>query len=172
MKIKYNLTEEDYLSFSLYHAKHSEATRKSLRTQLLIFPMLFLIIAFLYTWIFKQPVLWPLIIFAVLSLLWIVLYPKYFYNFVRRYAKNMLQEAGNNGLLGDHVMTFSEKGIVDSTSSGKTNRDWADIINLKENDDYLYIYSSKTTAYIVPKRALTSVEKTRDYIQTHLIETE
>ena len=57
MKIKYNLTEEDYLSFSLYHAKHSEATRKSLRTQLLIFPMLFLIIAFLYTWIFKQPVL-------------------------------------------------------------------------------------------------------------------
>ncbi len=80
----------------------------------------------------------------------------------------MLDEAGDVGLLGDHQMNFSEKGIVDSTSSGKTYMEWSTIKNLEENENYFYVYSSPTTAYILPKRAVTSVEKTRDYIQSRI----
>nr|WP_281357900.1 YcxB family protein [Sporosarcina jiandibaonis] len=65
-------------------------------------------------------------------------------------------------------MNFSEKGIVDSTSSGKTYMEWSTIKNLEENENYFYVYSSPTTAYILPKRAVTSVEKTRDYIQSRI----
>lgn len=171
MKINYTLTEEDYLNFSLYHAKNSTATRNSLRKQRLIFPLLFLIVSYFFAWLFKQPFLGvPLVIFSIVSILWLIFYPKYFYNFVIRHARNMLNEAGDNGLLGEHQMTFSEKSIVDSTSKGKTKMEWTNIKKLEENDDYFYIYSSPVIAYILPKKAVSGIDETRNFINSHIKE--
>lgn len=164
MKINYELTEEDYLNFNLFHAKNSKATRKALNAQRFLSPLIFLTMAFIFSGVGNIPLLYPVIIFSLISILWIVFYPKYFYSHILRHTKKMLEEGKNDGLFGKGTMILSDEGIVDSTFNGETKVNWAGIKKIEEDNDYFFIYNSAVAAYILPKGMLTNVEEVRNYV--------
>ena len=169
LKIDYNLTEEDYLNFNLYHAKNSKTVAKSLLIQRFLSPIIFLIAAFIFSWIDDVSLVGSLITFSIIGILWIVYYPKYFYRLIIRNSKKMFKEGKNDGLLGEHCMMLSDEGIVDANPNGETKVKWAGIKRFEEDDKYLYIYNSAVSAYIIPKRALTNVVDVQSYVKAKLI---
>lgn len=80
----------------------------------------------------------------------------------------MINEGRNDGLIGQHNLILTEDGIVHSTSSGETKVSWSGIKNLKEDNDYLYIYNTSISAYILPKRDIKNVEQIRDYLKSRI----
>lgn len=168
MKINYELTEEDYLHFNLFHVKKSKVATKSLNIQRFLTPVFFIIVAFIFSLIGDMPFVFPLIIFGLISILWITFYPKYFYNLVMRHSKKMLKEGKNDGLLGEQQMTLSEEGIVYLTSIGESQVKWSGIKKVVEDSDFFYIYNSSVSAYILPKRALLNVEEAKGYFDSKL----
>lgn len=153
MEFKYNLSEEDYIHFNLFHLKNSKAASRSLTIQRWSGPILFIV---LYT-IGDQTSL-GLSLTILLSILWLFFYPKYFYNYTIRHVKKMIKEGKNANLLGEHKMTLTEEGIIDTTTNGETKVNWSGIETYKEDNDYFYLYNSSVSAYILPKRDIQNEE--------------
>lgn len=168
MEIKYNLTEEDYLKFNIFHIRHSDSAMKSLKMQRFATPIVYIIFAYIFSMIADIPFLYAFIPFFVIGMMWAIFYPKYFFNRIARHTKKMVNEGKNEGLLGKHTMTFSDEGIVDVASNGETKVHWSGINEFKEDDSNLYLYNSSVSAYIIPKREITDVEEVRSYLKTKL----
>ncbi|MFP7298762.1 YcxB family protein [Neobacillus niacini] len=168
MEIKYNLTEEDYLKFNMFHISHSESANKSLKTQRFATPFVYIIFAYIFANIADIPFLYSLIPFLIVGILWVIFYPKYFQSRILSQTKKMIREGKNEGLLGEHTMILSEEGIVDSNTKGETKVHWSGIIKLVEDESNLYVYNSSVSAYIIPKRELNDVEEVRNHIKSKL----
>ena len=170
MQINYHLTEEDYLHFNLFHIKNSNTGRKALMIQRVLSPVMFVVIAFLFSYITETPFLFMFIPMFILAILWLIFYPKYFYNTIIRQSKKMIKEGKNNGLLGEHTMMLTEDGLSDLNQKGETKVNWSGIEVFKEDNDYFYLYNSSVSSYILPKRALSDEQEFRKYVQSKLVE--
>ncbi|WP_273130862.1 YcxB family protein [Bacillus weihaiensis] len=168
MRITYHLTEEDYLHFNLFHLKNSKAGRHALAIQRYLTPIMFIAIAFLFSSINDIPILFMLIPFAIMAIIWFLFYPKYFYHTVKKNAKKMLKEGKNDGIVGKHEMTLSEEGISDHHSTGETKVNWSGIQEFKEDSDYIYLYNSSVSSYIIPKRDLEEQEEFKAFIDENM----
>jgi hypothetical protein len=168
MELKYNLTEEDYIKFNLFHINNSESANKSLKTQRFVTPFVYIIFAYVFANLADIPFLYALIPFLIVGLLWVIFYPKYFQTRILNQTKKMIREGKNEGLLGEHTMILSDDGIVDSNPNGETRVNWSGIIKFQEDEANLYVYNSSVSAYIIPKRDLTDVENVREYIKSKL----
>lgn len=169
MEITYNITEEDYLNFNMFHVENSKTIIKTLNIQRFSVPIFFLIFSYISSKIGDTPFIVSFIVFLILSILWIIFYPKYFYKHIIRNARKMLKEGKNAGLLGKHHMNMTEDGIEETTSNGGTKVNWSGIEQFKEDHYYLYLYNSSVSAYIIPKRDLNNVEEVRMYIKSKII---
>lgn len=168
MEIKYHLTEEDYLKFNMFHINTSESANKSLKTQRYAVPFVYIIFSYIFANLADIPFLYALIPFLIVGILWVIFYPKYFQSRILSQTKKMIREGKNEGLLGEHTMTLTDEGIVDTNPTGETKVNWSGIIKLKEDDSNLYVYNSSVSAYIIPKRELSDLEGVRKYINGQL----
>ncbi|MCM3693607.1 YcxB family protein [Neobacillus niacini] len=168
MEINYRLTEEDYLKFNMFHINNSDSANKSLKTQRFATPFVYIIFAYIFANIADIPFLYALIPFLIVGILWVIFYPKYFQTRILSQTKKMIREGKNEGLLGEHTMTLSEDGIVDSNPKGETKVNWSGIIKLTEDDSNLYLYNSSVSAYIIPKREVNDLEGLRNFMKTKL----
>ncbi|MFZ0443610.1 MAG: YcxB family protein [Bacillus sp. (in: firmicutes)] len=168
MEIDYQLTEDDYLNFNMFHVKNSKAIRRTLNMQRFLTPIIFIIASFVLPKIGSISFLGVFITFLVVSILWIIFYPRYFYSYVIRNTKKMIKEGKNDDLLGKHHMILSEEGIIDSTSNGETKVTWSGIQTVSEDKHNIYLYNSSVSAYILPKRELADVEQIKTYFKSKL----
>ncbi|WML55923.1 YcxB family protein [Neobacillus sp. PS2-9] len=165
MEITYNLTEEDFLHFNMFHLKHSKSAIQSLNVQRFLTPVFFILMAFLLSEFGNIPFLELFIVFLITSILWIIFYPWYFYNTVTRRMKKMFKEGKNVGLLGEHVLTLNEEGLVESSANGQIKVNWSGITDYKEDEQYFYLYNSSVSAYIIPKRDLNNSEEVENFLK-------
>lgn len=167
MEINYRLTEEDYLIFNIFHIKNSKIAMRALNIQRFLTPIIFLILSYVFSKVGDTPFLVLFITFLIISILWVIFYPKYFFSRITRHAKKMILEGKNDGLLGEHHLIMTEDGISDSTANGETKVTWSGIKNFKEDKYNLYLYNSSISAYILPKRNLNNVEEIRNFIKKY-----
>ena len=165
MEITYNLTEEDFLHFNMFHLKHSKSAIQSLNVQRFLTPVFFILMAFLLSKFGNIPFLELFIVFSITSILWIIFYPWYFYNTVTRRMKKMFKEGKNVGLLGEHVLSLNEEGLVESSANGQIKVNWSGITDFKEDEQYFYLYNSSVSAYIIPKRDLINSEEVENFLK-------
>lgn len=169
MEIKYVLTEEDYVHFNMYHIKNSEAAMKMLNLQRYLTPIFFIIVSILLSQVSEIPLPISLSVFLVIGILWYIYYPKYYERFLVKQVKKMFSEGKNDGLLGEHILTLSEEGLVETTSNGETRASWTSIKNFKEDKDYYFLYNSSISAYIIPKRGIEQLDDVSNTIRANLV---
>lgn len=164
MEINYTLTEDDYIHFNLFHTTHSKTVKKSLLIQRLLGPIIFIAFSYLFSKLAHLPLMGLLITFSLVSILWIIFYPNYFYKLIAKNVKKAIREGDNDGLLGKRQMSFSDNGLTDYTHSGKTEISWQGVKEFKEDDDYFFLYNSAVSAYIIPKRELVHSDEVRAFL--------
>ncbi|KUP04350.1 hypothetical protein Q73_15875 [Bacillus coahuilensis m2-6] len=168
MELTYTLTEEDYLRFNVFHIKNSATGKKALNIQRYVTPVFFVVIAYVFSIILHKPFLEVFLPFFIVGALWVLFYPKYFYNHITRTVKKAFREGNNEGLLGQHRLTIDDEGFVDETANGLTRLAWAGVVEVKEDEHSLYIYNSAVSAYILPKQEIDKVEGFRKYLNVKL----
>ena len=89
MGINYNLTEEDYLNFNMFHVKNSKAVKRTLNMQRFITPIIFIVLSYVLSKVGNMSFFELFIAFLIVSILWIIFYPKIFL-FIRypKYEEN------------------------------------------------------------------------------------
>lgn len=136
MELKYELKKDDYLAFNLHYVKHSKTIKQSLFMQRFLTPIIFLILPFVLFWITGEFMIGLFITFALISVIWIVFYPKYFYSQIKRNVKKMLNEGSNDNLLGQHVFISKEDGFIEKNRAEERKVSWSSIERVEENQDY------------------------------------
>lgn len=110
--------------------------------------------------------------FLLISILWVIFYPKYFYRSIIRNKKKLVKEGENEDILGEYRLALSETGIAERTSKKETQVTWLGIHIWKEVQQAIYLYNSSVSAYILPKRDLQNVEGAKMFIQAQIKEAE
>lgn len=87
MEIKYNLTEDDYINFNMFHIKNSKSAMRSLKGQRFAVPIIYIILPFVFPNALDSTFIFTLVAFLIVSILWVIFYPKYFYKSVNRRLK-------------------------------------------------------------------------------------
>jgi hypothetical protein len=98
-----------------------------------------------------------------LSVLWVLLYPKYFFSYAARKAKKELKK--NPYIVGDYEYTLSKDTFTGKTEIGKETIKWSDIQAFEEDAKCFYLFKTAYAAYIIPKRDVADTEKVRDFIE-------
>ena len=165
MTLKYTLTSEDYIAFNLYHSQHSQSLRKMIAVQRILPALVFIVFGlFLASW-FQMPFLFALSIYSILALIWILYYPHYFKRTLRKRVSKMLNEKDNRTLLGDYVMILGPEGFESKSNSQETKIEWSGIQSLEVTKDYIFLYNSSISAFILPSSAFHSEEERETFIK-------
>ena len=89
MEINYNLTEEDYLNFNMFHVKNSKTVKRALNMQRFITPIIFIVLSYVLSKVGNMSFFELFIAFLIVSILWIISLSKIFL-FIRypKYEEN------------------------------------------------------------------------------------
>lgn len=164
MKIDFKLTKEDYIEFNTYHMEHSKVVKKSMFLQRYVVSLVYLIAPFVFSRISDIPFLYWMIPFAIIYILWIVLYPKRIRRLTGKRIKKMLEEGDNSEFLGDQSIILTEEGIEKKSPTSERKNGWASVQRIEETKRLLMIYVSAVSAYLVPLNAFGSEEEKNLFI--------
>jgi hypothetical protein len=169
MQIEYENTMEDVVAFNMFHYDHSPVHRRNRLIQQFLFPLLTsspVAILSLFSgenWAYVLP-MW--ILWAVVSLGWVLLYPPYLRWIVKRRIPAAYREGSNRNTIGKHVMVLTPEELIDSTDVNRTAYKWIGVNKIVTDDRYIYLYVASLSAFIVPKRAFPDETSVRDFMET------
>ena len=165
MEIEFELLEEDYVNFNIEHANSSVSVKRSLILQRTLGPFVFLI-ATLALVKFSEISMWYWItVFSIMSVIWLVFYPNYFNWEMGRNIKKMLKEGNNKNLLQKRKLFLTDEAIIETSTASETKTPWCDVNKVEETGEYIYIYNSSISAYIIPKRVLGNQNKINTFLE-------
>lgn len=165
MNFTYHLSEESYVQFNMHHIENSKTVQTSLNLQRFGIPFLYMIVAFILSYVSELSLAYLLTVFSILGVIWIIFYPRYFYRSVKKRTVKFIREGNNEGILGKHEMTLTEEGILDVAENRQTSCSWEGIQRVTEDDYNLYIYNTSMSAYILPKRELSQWNEIKGFVQ-------
>lgn len=168
MEIRYNLDEEDYLAFNSFHVRSSKMIIKALRVQQFLGPVIFFLVPVVFAGLGDESFPALMFIFLLASVLWVWLYPKFFWRSVMSRTKKALKEGKNEGVYGPHSMWLTEEGVREVNTKGESSVIWSGIEQLKEDKANFYLYTSAFGAYILPKNQLADEAAVRQSISVHM----
>ncbi|PGL67880.1 YcxB family protein [Bacillus sp. AFS055030] len=171
MKFNYEINLDDYIEFNLHHLKHSKSVQKSLRKQRITVSLIYLVIPFIISYFFNQPLFGYLLAFSSASILWFCYFPKYFYRSTKNKLVKHINKKNDEALLGEHLLKVDENGIKEITQSSVHEIKWDHIVEIKGTKDYFYIYITNMKAIIVPLEAIKEdMDKLLQYYRKNNIE--
>lgn len=142
---------QDWIEFSKHYILHSKQFKRDrffITASVPISWFLFLLFLYFYYGLFKVSVL---IIFLIISILWIIIYPKRFYKVCLKKTKKILQEGNNSALLGEHNIEFFDDYFFIKQPGAESKIEWSMINKIEENEKYIFIYVSSLSAAVIPK---------------------
>jgi hypothetical protein len=165
LKIQYDLTEEDFVTFSLFHYKHSPTAKRSWLLLRVMVPVIWILIGFFEN---SRPQrhagISPLPFFISLSVLYILLIPAYSRYRTRRVILRLLSEGKNKGLAGMHTLTIGPEDIAAVSDNVDARLNWGGVEKLESDKEHFYIYLSAVSALIIPKRAFADENEFQKFI--------
>lgn len=151
----FDLNEDDYVEFNLYHADNSPKFKRNLFIQRFLVSAIFLLVPIFMKLFFGRPFSTTLPMFGIIWLIWVIFFNKGFKRTLKsRILKNIraAEEKGQT-ITGEYTLQETSDGLILKNKSGEVKIKWKAIGILGEDEERLYLYISTEMAYIVPKRA-------------------
>ena len=165
MQVSYVLRIDDAVEFNRYHMKHSHQWRTVRITRRVLYSVLIglnllLLLAAVAQGKWSDLPLEP-IIFTIFLIALMMLYPRLLLWCGRR----NLPRGERAELLSMQKMTLTPTALVYESEFTNTSYQWSVIDHIDMTPDYLFIYYSLNTGYIVPRRAFSSEAAFRDFAE-------
>lgn len=158
VKLKYNLTEEDYINFNIAHMKNSKSLKRTMMINRFLTPLIFLVMPFVLDDISNISFWYWAVIFVLTYILWVVLYEKNVYKINIKRIRKMLEEKRNESLIGERILEIDGENIRIINDRVENIIYIKSIKNIIENDEYIFIYINSISAIIIPIKVFKSIE--------------
>ncbi len=155
MELKYEVTEEDYIKFNIYHANNSKSHKKQYNIMKYLLSIICgMAIFFIGPSLYNQPKLYWGIIAILFIGGWIIGFPKTYERIIKKSVKEMLKDGDNSAMICQNTMIIEGNDIkvINEHSTEITSKEG--IKTVKVYEDMILIYLSGFTAHIIPTRYL------------------
>ena len=156
MEIEYDLTHDDLFAFQWRAAFDSPRGRRMRRWTYLAWPFAIVLFAII-------PAIGPhglalsrvSVTFIVVAFVIAVIFQWLFETSIMRLLiRRMLRdEKPERGHIGRHHLILSEDGVLERTAVNESRTSWAGVDRVEQNADYIFVYTTPSSAHVVPKRA-------------------
>lgn len=75
----------------------------------------------------------------------------------------MFMPSGKPGVLGEHLIEISEKGVYESTSVNEGLHFWQGVHSIRQDNRYIFIFIATTMAHSIPKRSFSSPREADEF---------
>ena len=165
-QLNINLSEDDYLDFNKFHSFESMHGKKLINKTRIFFVLAMIILAAIFLLIMGLTTF--SITYAVLLLLFTLLYMVFFKKILTRNVKTQIKRLKKVGKLPfDPVSTleFYEDKMVESTALQRTEQSYSIIERIcVVKDQYIFLYKSSVSAYILPVLQIKEQVSQEDFI--------
>ena len=166
MNIGVKLTQEDYIAFNIYHAFHSKLGKRSVLHGRLMMAYGAAAMELIELIRYGEVFYFRLILLAAASVVWYFVWP----GCVRRSVRRQVQRLAKQGKLPypeESELDFGEDEIVETTPTSVQKTAYADVMDLRESADHIFVYVGAIQAIILPKHC---VEGREDELKALLME--
>jgi len=150
-KTEFTFEMDDWMAFQKHFMSNSKQFKNARIVGTYMIPLLFGIILTFQS--LSRPGFLPfgLAVYTVLSILWIISYPKRYEKKVLAKTQKVLEEGDNNSFLGSQKIEFNEQCIIHHTKYSEHKIHWEGILKMQETDEYFFFYDTSVSAIIIPK---------------------
>lgn len=170
MKFIFELTEQDYLDFNMFTVKNY----KFYKTKIKLFRVIFTIVPIgtgLVCWLFDgikrsraDFMVGLFVAMTLLSILFWLVFPKFFDILMLRNAKKILFKEGKNNILGERTLFFEEDKIQTLTEYEESSIHYGAITQIKQSEKAIYLYTAPAMAMILPIRVFADEVEKQEFI--------
>jgi hypothetical protein len=151
VEIEFELTLDDRLRFSEYHAEHSPSIRRSRFMYTGFSVVVFLVVgAWMYSELHSASVL---VIFGMLALGSIWFCPWNWNRIMREKTRRLYMEGTREAVPQHYRIRMDADGLHISTDKGDSVIKWSAIERIVTSDAGLYLYTGAVDAISIPRRA-------------------
>lgn len=155
---KYNIEHNDFIDFQLHYLKTNKELQSSLKKNLVIIMIVYVIVLvgmFVY---FKSSLFMLLIVallIALVSILQIISYKKRVQKNIIKKVLSYIKTGKLDDIFGEKILSVYDEKIVFNETKGIKNFNKSDIKKIEQSKLCIFIYTDEMSAIIVPKKNLT-----------------
>jgi len=155
MQVQFNFKLNDWMAFQEFHLSESKQFKKTKLITTLTVPIVYGL--FILNDAMKGELeLIPTTIFTLISLLWMIYYPKRLTVRTLKKVKKILEDPANSKILGNHTIELSEQGLKITKPESENFINWSGLIRIAETNNYYFIYNTTISAIVIPKLKIES----------------
>lgn len=159
MEIKYELLEDDYIKFNLYHLRNSSTYKKQVFImKYIVNTVLAFSIFCIGSFVLNQSMLFWFLISISFLIIQIKTTEKQNEKREIKQIKKFLKEGENKFIFGKKILKIDNEKIYIKSELLEEIKNKKSIIDIKVYDDLILLYDSSITAEIIPKRYLEKYE--------------
>lgn len=164
MEVSFDVMKDHLIDFSLYNIKNSKEIKRIVTVQRFLTPLTFLIFALIIGGARNDMKTW-LGIFAGVYIAWVLIYPKLYMMSVRKSVKKNIEELnGKEELIGHCKLILTENEVIEESNVRTNKTKWKDLVRLVETKDYVFVFNTESSAYVIPKGKFESEEYEKQYV--------
>lgn len=158
MKIKYAISDEDYLQYLLFTASESREIKIKRMKSWLIVPVIYIIIAVVFFFLYDGFFNYYVLAFTAIALVWLAVYPRYqkrlYVRHYRKYVnKNYLHRTGRI-----NVVELKGKNLYVNDGVNESRFALSEFVSISETRDYIFPMMKSNLGMIIPKREVNKKE--------------
>lgn len=162
MKLNYNLSEQDLLTFQLYTASNSSYIRRARRINWLVVPILYFVFSVV---LYLADSLNFSIGFMLLAILWLIFYPLFQKNRYEKGYKRHNIEYFKNRFDKPIELSFTKEYIASKDESGEGKMKLSELEALHEIQDYYFLKFNSGVSLIIPKKEVAELDKLKKLLE-------
>lgn len=153
MDIEFDFEIDDWMALHDHTLRESKQFKKS---KLIVVSMMPLMMASIITIDFLRGKVNTVlvVIFTILSILWVIFYPKRMHKRAIKKTREILENGDNSGVLGKNKLTLNENGIIHSLPDSEQIIKWSGIKRLVDTETHYFLFDSAVSAIIIPKQKI------------------
>lgn len=145
MEVRYTNTKDDLVAFNDHHLANCKPYQRRKIINLYVTPVV-LLLAFSVFALSTGKISFYIggVLGALASYLWT------FFAY-KRYARKCA-EVFQKEVFCEHKVVISDVGVSESTANSSSQFTWDALEKIESNEDYIFIYNTPATAFVIPKR--------------------
>ncbi len=163
MEIRYDVSLGDIIEFNLFHVEHSKTVKKQVMLIRILVPVVYILLGVAFSLIWDN--IFYAITFAVLSVVWFLIYKSIYRARVKKSVVKMLGEDKNRGMIGPKVLRLEGGKLSYESETSATEFKGKFVNRVLESETCYYLYTTSINAVVVPKSAFESKAQESEFVE-------
>ncbi len=162
---KFNFDKQDYININQLLMKNSKSFKTAVTLLKFSVPVFAAVMPLLYQ---KDFNILTVLISVTIAIAWLMWFPRFFKNSTSKKLSRKIDEINDQSLYQERNIKVDDTGFHGNISRGIDYLGFDKVTKIKEDDGYVFVYTSKIHAFVIPKSVVKNIEGFTNYVNSRI----